>query len=255
VQSIDSSRPLGARLRRRDVLAAGSLLALSRLLPQATAFAQAPPIVEVGPIPMGFVDGSDQWEHLFGFPRWSRRAGFVRGPIAVTPASELPLGDQSLADGFVWLRAAGLYPDLGPHGDPSLLLARLTVLFPADDPLVPGPFPFYAWEARTFPGRCVAAPVGFVVPVGLFGEVTLVWEVLTRDLASGRRGQLAHRRLESTFTVDWDAGRPKLQRGVYLLGCDRRSWARTTALPAPKQAERRGLRSLVLTVEPITDEA
>jgi hypothetical protein len=55
--------------------------------------------------------------------------------------------------------------------------------------------------------------------------------------------------------VDWEAGRPKLQRGVYLLGVRPALWDSPTELPQTVDRFRAGdLCSLVVSIEPITPE-
>jgi hypothetical protein len=53
----------------------------------------------------------------------------------------------------------------------------------------------------------------------------------------------------TSFTVDPLPGRPKLQRGFYLLGMTPEVWRREVELPAPGEGARHDLCSLVISVD------
>ena len=120
--------------------------------------APEPPLVQ-NRMSVGFVEGSDELPSLHGIS-WAG-GGFEAlseqvGDLRVVPADELPLGDQTLAGETVRVRLAGLYPQQPKNIAPFLRQARLTVMFPSDDPTREQPLPFEAWSYRGKPAPMVS---------------------------------------------------------------------------------------------------
>jgi hypothetical protein len=168
--------------------------------------------------------------------------------LPVLPAVGLTLGDQRLAGGDVKLTVHGLYP-ADPADCKGVEAIDLDVLFPAPDPAVPVPARFQAWSFRRHPLN-PSPPVSFRVPLGLDGRLDLTLRTVYRD-----GGSLVQRRFQTSFTADWQAGRPKLQRGIYVLGVRPGIWDQARDLPGAKQRARAAaLCSVVVSVEPIAAE-
>jgi len=256
-----------ALLRRRDFLVLGAAGAMT---PWLGGVARADPLATTGAaavraeaLPVGYITGSDQLSFQFDHLRWSlpaRIAAAEPGQLSVVSAAAMPLGDQRLAGGDVKLTIHGLYPS-----DPVLCLGvevvDLDVLFPPPDPAAPVPARYLAWSFRRHPAPSPSPPVSFRVPLALDGGL----ELTMRSIYQGEGRGLAQRPLaglpfktksfQASFTVDWQSGRPKLQRGIYLLGVRPRIWDQTTVLPAANQVARAAdLCSVVVSVEPLAPQ-
>ncbi len=255
------------RLRRRDLLfwsgAAALLPALARPA-RAQAAAEAAASEAIQPMSVGFVDGSDGWRSLRvaagALNRGIRReAGRPPEPARVVPAASLIAGAQELANERVRVRIHGLYPISNPT---NVRNAYVTVYFPTDDPARRRqPLPFTAWGYHSRPAPDPAAPVRFTAPLGADGALDFLLEsVPAPNSPLTRRPSLfspavapAGGRFATSFTVDWFAGRPKLQRGVYLLGLAADTWSTERELPMPKAGQARPveLLSLMVSFEPL----
>jgi hypothetical protein len=214
---------------------------------------------------VGFVVGSSEWERL-AWPAWSGEvppgSGIVsetgslfdgaRGELEVVVASKLPLGDQDFAGRSVRLRIRGLYPEAFPLRGERVRSAFLEILWPSSDPLAPAPIPVFAWSFRRGTGTDVAPPVVQTVPVGPDGRLDLRLRLLPTALGARELGVPAglwQERLVS-FTVDWQEGQPKLQRGAYLVGLTpQQPWDVSRVLPGEEEKAGAELRSIVLLVE------
>lgn len=278
----DASRGPGSPVvfDRRKFLWLSSACALAPALQGVAEVASAMvapevPLVE-DLLSVGFVEGSDQLPSLHEVP-WLT-GGFEAlseelGGLQVVPATELSLGDQTLAGETVRVRLAGLYPRQPHVVAPFLRQARLQVIFPPDDPALEQALPFDAWSYRGTPAPMMSPPLRFVVPLGLDGRLDLSLTVLSvamgevawmlrglRREAIGEPVAPVHhldwhgRRLETSFTVDWHDGRPKLSRGIYLLGLEPETWDRSAVLPPGKSLAALERLSLVLTVDRLTDD-
>jgi hypothetical protein len=253
-------------LRRRDFLVLGAVGAMTPWLgelahAEPTAATQAASKAEA--LAVGYIAGSDQLSFHFDRLRWSvpvRISAADPGSLSVVPAAGLPLGDQRLAGGDVMLTIHGLYP-ADPVDCRGVEILDLDVLFPAPDPAHPVPARYQAWSFRRHPGLNPSPPVSFRVPLGLNGGL----DITLRSIYQGEGRGLAQQSLtglpfktksfQTSFTVDWQAGRPKLQRGVYLLGVRPRIWDQEITLPAANQRARAtDLCSVVVSVEPIAPE-
>jgi hypothetical protein len=178
----------------------------------------------------------------------------------VIPASEVAIGDQGLVHTHVELLVHGLYPDTEAWWRQGIEKVELQVLYRSFDPLVEGPFPYLAWSYEGRPVPMPAQRVRFPVPIDETGSLELLLRV--RRVVAGPGGDptidavgVEARRHAGAFTVDWQTGRPKLQRGVYLLGLRGDTWTQPASLPEPGRRARRDLTSLVVSVEPLGEDA
>ncbi|HEV8240824.1 MAG TPA: hypothetical protein VGS57_15775 [Thermoanaerobaculia bacterium] len=275
---IDVRAPLGdspggalLRLRRRDLLAWGGaaalLPALARPARAQEALTGAADVVR--PMSVGFVDGSETWRRYRGIAAAAlnrgirSEAGRPPEPARVVPATSLIAGQQELANELVEVRIHGLYPIPNPT---SVRNAYVTVYFPSDEPARRRqPLPFTAWGYHSRPAPDPAAPIRFVAPLGADGALDFLLEAapapnnpFTRrpsSLLSPSVGPIGGR-FSTSFTVDWFAGRPRLQRGVYLLGLAPDTWSSERELPMPKAGQTRPveLLSLMVSFEPVERE-
>lgn len=228
--------------RRRLIQAASAGAALHAF--GGTAFAQSARDAargEILPLSVGYLEDSDLLSSLRLQP-WRRRSSgaFEAGDLRVVPAERMPLGDQSLAHGTVEMRVHGFYPGIPPRRLSSFTAVVLTVFYPSFDPIEPGPFPYYSWQGKHWPGPSKSPPNRFLVPLRQDGGLELVVDVFdgrptalgqgaARVLRGGSRQApmgtpIEQKSLYTDFTVDWYGGRPKLQRGFYLLGLTPGLW-------------------------------
>jgi len=237
-------------LSRRHFLALG---AVGVALPWAGGLAQAAQAVQapsVEPLSVGFLEGSDQLSLHYDHMKWSipkKMSAAEPNSLPVLPAVGLALGDQKLAGGDIKLTIHGIYP-ADPANCKGVEAIDLDVLFPAPDPAVPVPARYMAWS---YPRKGSASPpVSFQVPLGLDGRLDIAMRTVCQFGAA-----LVQRRFQTSFTVDWHQGRPKLQRGVYVLGVRPGIWHTALDLPGAKQRSRASdLCSVVVSVEPIAAE-
>lgn len=198
---------------------------------------------------VGFLAGSEEYEHFWALP-WNVAHDPLDPPeLEVVAADRLPLGDQTLAGGSVWMTVHGLYPRLPKREVLAFRSVNLVVMFPSPEPARPAPLPFVSWGLRRNPARSSGARTHFVVPLRQEdGGLVLALE-LTRNV----RGALVTDRAFTDFTVDWQDGRPKLQRGIYFLGLAPGTWSRGDRLPPAGQEPRDELCSVVVSFEPIVE--
>jgi hypothetical protein len=260
-----SSHPEVRRhLRRRDVLvlgAAGALVPWFGGIAQAAQAAQSLTEASVEPMSVGYVEGSGELARLDRV-FLDARTGVTRvdgRPLSVVSATGLDLGDQELASTDLRVKVHGLYPS-APAACRGVDAIDLDVLFPSPEPADPRPLPFQAWSFRRRPGIDVSAPVSFRVPLEIDGGLTLSLRVAYRGegVDIGRRilqgSPMIHRTYQTRFAVDWQAGRPKLQRGIYLLGARPAVWEGSVELPHLADRRVADLCSVVVSVEPIAPE-
>ena len=233
----------GPTRREALVLAAGSFAAAwlgggRRLSAQAVAG----PVDEL--LSVGFLDGSDRLGRLRPLP-WQRRRGPRAATMRVVPADALPLGDPKLVLEWIAMTVHGFHPDPTRQQAPFRQV-DLTVFFPSEDPLFPEPVAFHAWGSRRRPARSTAAPLRFVVPLRVDGGLELLLEVYDARAKSGRLPLL---RTYTDFTVDPEPGRPKLQRGIYLLGILPEAWRSSAVLPERDETPDFARTSLVVSFE------
>lgn len=255
-ESVDGRhRPqAGAGLGRREflVLSAAGLLTpwLARAAQAAAPLAGSAPIVgPPSPMSIGYVDGSDAWKSLRRLPwddvqtAYAALAQGLEPPRSqVVSATDMPLGNQNLASTVVKVTVHGLYPGGAVRKKETLDAIDLDVFFPSPDPAFPKPLPFHAWSFRRLPGVNMGHRLSFNVPLGWDGSLAF-------SLVVGQLGAPQRQRYDTNFTVDAVAGRPKLQRGVYLLGLGPAVWKNEATLPAYGEGTRLDLRSLVVSID------
>jgi hypothetical protein len=203
------------------------------------------------PLSVGYLEGSDLLPRLDRLT-WKEiaAAGLSR---QVVPAAEIAVGDQTLAGRSVRVTLHSFYPAL-PAAE-RLEKADLVVWYPAVDPARLQPLPFYAWSYGRRPGRNVGHRLSFAVPLELDGGLELALHAVgrPRGLPGASVTGSERRALRNRFTVDWQAGKPRLQRGVYFLGLEPGTWSRERTLPAPGAKPDMSLFSLLLSVEPLPE--
>ncbi len=265
-------------IRRREVLVAGSALALVPAWANAsTAFAGAGSEVAqvvTGPLSVGYLLGSDALERpRFPVPvpapiaESGEGGGLVAdGGIAV-PAATLAAGDSRLAGGGVLIRFQGFYPGAavagGLRGLPDDL--RVDVLVRDEDGVAR---PFHAWSYRRAAGA--SPPIRFrswldeedplVVEIeqrgrGVAGRAAELAGRLLRGDSSAKVAAPAAERLRAELTLGKRSGLPRLQTGVYFLGLGQGVWDVERALPGAGEPAVAGLLSIVMTVESVSADA
>jgi hypothetical protein len=242
-------------IARRELLLFG---AASLLTPWATRLAGAtvvpvaaaarPSVAPPVPMSIGYVEGSETIRSFRYLP-WENVAVSAdstppeeRPGFQVTPARELTLGDQNMAGTVARINVHGLYPAAGWGSRETLESVDLEVYFPNPDPAASAPIPFHAWSFRRWPARNTGQRLSFNVPLGIDGDLLM-------SLVVGRMGEAQRKRYDTDFTVDWTAGRPKLQQGIYLLGLGPTVWDAPVSLPDTGERPRIALRSVVVSVE------
>jgi hypothetical protein len=241
--------PLLSRgLRRRDVLAMSAVAVATPLLSRAVRAQEllAAPTVANAPISFGYVDESIQYQNLRRTTARLRAAlrgdgegGVAResaSAVTVVPADSLASGDPSLSNTPVRLRINGLFPNLPKSQWPS----RIDLDVFVKSPDVPQGATFFAWSWRARPEN-LSAPLAFNVSPDFQSEVTFVLRTQGRKDATPTVQR-------ATFTLGDDPGKPRLQRGAYLLAVNGRPWDREVTF-APDLAKPAVL-SLLLTAEP-----
>jgi len=253
-------------VRRREFLiwsAVGAMAPWVEGIARAAPVAKprAVPATAVEPLSIGYVDGSADFARLDRLP-WdasgAQRAIYA-APLAVVSAAQLPVGDQRFAGhASARLTVHGLYP-AAPAASRGVDAVDFDVLFPSPDPTSDAPLPYYAWSFRRSPWNA-SPPVAFPVPLGLDGQLDIALRTVYRGDGSGltRRAlagsPLTEHRFHGSFTVDPHDGRPKLQRGFYLLGLRPGVWDADTALPGAADRQRAtDLCSLAVSIEPVVE--
>jgi hypothetical protein len=243
----------GPNLHRRQFLVLGAAGLATPLLTQAVAaqerLAAVPPAV---PMSIGYVEGTDL-AASFSRGAWRKSVAAAKAdsyPGRVVPARSLPVGDQGFVNRWARLSLHGSYPRVAPQA--GLEAVDLDVLFPSPDPASDRPVPFYAWSYRRRPAPSPSPPVSFVVPVGVDGRLDLALKVTTigtKLVERAARGAVAvSRTYGASFTVDPSDERPKLQRGLYLLGFTS-VWEGPVDLPQAGEKPNLSLLSLAVSVE------
>lgn len=251
-------------LDRRDFLKLGAVAA-------AVPLASSPALAAIGrntiPLAPGYLLRSDRLSDLreaaaslcaLEYAPGTTKAFMDEiGVLEVVPASSLPLGDQELANGTVRFGVEGLYPAIPSLDQQGIYGLDLSVLFPTPPGLDRAPA-YYAWALRLENGDNPSPPNRFPVPIGPTGGLRLRFEVLglpKRILAemggSLGPGLVSAGSFETHFTVDWEKGIPRLQRGIYLLPLDQGAWTTTKKLPDPGEIVPMSMCSLIVTVDPV----
>jgi len=256
--SNDDDAPLAPGLRRRNFLAMSSvgiaglwLGGLSRLeaapIAVAASAATAP-----RPMSLGYLAGSDLLPNVIYLPlrvlnpsTRARAADPANGVLStVVPADGLQGGDTSLVGRPLGMKIHGLYPPaaLAVKRQPAMPLAvDLDVLFPPPDPVFPKPARYFAWSFRRRPGWDPSAPVKFVFP--------LDWQAMPEMEMRVTPAKGAPWTVSTRFTLDYETGRPRLRRGVYLLGLAPGAWQWDISLAELARAAPLGLLSVMVSFE------
>ncbi len=244
----------GPNLHRRQFLILGAAGLATPLLTQALAAQEKLAVAVLAqPMSIGYVEGTDL-AASFAKGHWRKSVAAAKAdayPGRVVPARSLLVGDQSLVNRWVRITVHGIYPRVAAQA--NLESADLDVLFPSPDPGFDTPAPFFAWSYRKRPAASPSPSVSFLVPVGVDGRLDLQLRVATTGAKLAERaarGSVVSRRsYNASFTVDPSAERPKLQRGVYLLGFTP-VWETSRDLPQAGGKPDLNLLSLALSVEP-----
>lgn len=242
-------------LRRRDVLTFGAAGLLAPLFgnlawaqPLAAATKRSAP---VEPMPVGYIDGSEEYRNFKRLPRKVRRPLLQEegeeedaSPIIV-PAESLFQADTSLPGRPLRVHVHGLYPPAAleaKHRREAPWAVDLEALFPSPDPAFPAPLRFYAWGLRQKLGWDPSPPVTFRFP--------LDWQVLPQVILRVWRTDGTHHVMRTRFTIDNEQGSPKLRRGVYLLGLAPGAWSRAARVSDYARIAPAEMFSLMVSMEP-----
>jgi hypothetical protein len=243
-------------LRRRDVLVLGSTLALT---PWFSDLALAESLLTdestARPLSVGFLDGSRDVPDLRDLAGWMRQSRIAQEArwedgeaVRVVSAAELFQGDTELVGRPLRLRIDGLFP-------PAALVRKrraelpvaidLDVLFPPPEPAISlEPLRFQAWSFRRRPGWDPSPPIRFTFP--------LDWQVLPEiEMRVVPAGGLPPVFLRTRFTLDDEPGRPRLQRGLYLIGTAPDVWRSSVSLQALVRTAPLELVSVLMSIEPV----
>lgn len=239
-----------ALLRRRDFLAFGSVGVASLYLGDF-AWAQGASAARGLALPVAYLNGSETIRSLKYLPRSVRHPATERDSKAggealrFMPADRVPLGDTNLIGRPLRLRIHGLYPPaaVAPRRLRELPLAiDLDVLFPSPDPAFPQPARYQAWSFRRQGGWNASPPVSFVFPLdwSVYPEI----EMKVVPATGG-----APVTMTSRFTIDDEAGMPRLRRGLYMLGLRPGNWRGEADLAKLGGATPAELFSVLLSLE------
>jgi hypothetical protein len=273
-----TSNPLDTprRLRRRDFLAWGSLAALAPFTPWVNRAASAAALTAlddgsaesavqgsspagVAPSPAralstGYLEGSQDLENLrklapdLRILTITRRGNTLQEGRSMVPADELPAGDPALVGGPVRMTIHDLYPGVLPS-DPATaarwpVAVDLDVLVPLIDGTSNATALYQAWSYRRLPAEDRSARVSFLLWPDWYSDLSVVLRVLPAGAGA------APQTLVAKFALGTEANRPKLLKGVYLLGLREGAWNERLDLPDdPSQVAPEQL-SVLMTIEP-----
>jgi hypothetical protein len=217
-------------LRRRDFLTLGSAGLLAPLFGNL-AWAESLATPTAQPMSVGYIEGSEAYRNFKRLPRKVRRPTIQdmneeseASPIIV-PAQDLFQADTSMPGRPLRIHVHGLYPPVALEHKRRRevpVAIDLEAIFPSEDPAVPGPFRTYVWGLRQKLGWDPSPPMIFRFP--------LDWQVLPQFVLKVRNADGTSRVLRTRFTLDDEAGRPKLRRGVYVFGLGAGAWNREASL-------------------------
>jgi hypothetical protein len=268
--------PAGMPLRRREFLALGSLAALAPLahrtafaagaamLPEAAsegagagggpAAAAAAAAAQVLPLSIGYLEGSDQLENLRKLAPDLHVLAVVRRGQTFTaerramPSHQVPQGDPALVGGAVRMTIHDLYPRTLPDGAAAKrwpVAVDLDVLVPLLDPPRGSTARYLAWSYRRLPAEDRSARVSFVLWPDWYSDLALDLRVVP---AGAHARPL---RMQTRFTLGSDPGRPRLLKGIYLIGLTPGAWEQGGDLPEdPSELPPEQL-SVMMTIEPV----
>ena len=242
-------------LRRRDFLTLGSA---GLLAPLFGNLAWAEPLAAAAeraaqPVPMsvGYIDGSEEYRSFKRLPRKVRRPLLqeegeeAEASPVIVPAESLFQADTSLPGRPLRIHVHGLYPPAAleaKHRREAPLAVDLEAVFPSPDPAFPTPLRFYAWGLRQKYGWDPSPPVSFRFP--------LEWQVLPQLILRVRRTDGSHHVMRTRFTLDDETGRPKLRRGIYLLGLTPGVWSRAARVSDYARFAPADMFSVMISMDP-----
>lgn len=278
--SSDDRAPRIRPLRRRDFLALGSAAALTPVLTPwfarpagATTLSGAltdpadatvdegrrgvPPAAQPRPLSIGYLEGSELLHNLRKLQpdlqvlTVERRGSTFTAGRHILPSHSYPAGDPSLVGGAVRMTVHDLYPRRLPDGaaaDRWPVAIDLDVMVPLLDPPAGSTALFHAWSYRRLPARLPAedrsARVSFVLWPDWYSDLGIAMRVVPPGAGSEPR------LLQTRFTLGNDQGRPRLLKGIYLLGIEPGAWEEDVELPDdPAQVPPEQL-SVLVTIEP-----
>jgi hypothetical protein len=240
-------------LRRRDFLALGTA---GLLMPMFHGLAEAAPLAatakaSIQPMSVGYIDGSETFHNFKRLPRKVRRpvaaaeGEDAEAPLVVVPAASLFQADSSLPGRPLRIQVLGLYPPIAL--DPTRRrqvppAIDLEAMFPSSDPAAPAPLRFFVWSLRNQLGWDPSPPTSFRFP--------LEWQALPQFVLRVRRADGVTKVLRTTFTLDNEPGRPRLRRGVYLLGLEAGAWNREASLADFARIAPAGMFSVMISMDP-----
>jgi len=253
--------PASSGLHRRDFLTLGSMGVAGLWLGGLSRLAEAAPTATrqpMSPMSLGYLAGSDLLPNVIYLPRRvlnpsikPRAADPANGILStVVPADALPGGDTALVGRPLGMKIHGLYPPaaLATARQPALPLAvDVDVLFPPPDPIFPKPARYFAWSFRRRPGWDPSAPVKFVFP--------LDWQTMPEIEMRVVPAKGAPWTAATRFTLDDEVGRPRLRRGVYLLGLAPDAWRWDISLAELARTAPLGLLSVMVSFDPLPAES
>ncbi|MFL6261953.1 MAG: hypothetical protein ACJ76Y_19825 [Thermoanaerobaculia bacterium] len=242
-------------LRRREFLTLGSA---GLLAPLFGNLAWAEPLAaaserSVQPVPMsvGYIDGSEEYRSFKRLPRKVRRPLLEKegeeaeaSPVIV-PAESLFQADMSLPGRPLKIHVHGLYPPVALEAERRREVPQaidLEAIFPSPDPAFPAPLRYFAWSLRQKPGWDPSPPVTFRFPVD--------WQVLPQFVLRVRGVDGVTRVLRTKFTLDNETGRPKLRRGVYVLGLTPGVWSRAARVSDYARIAPAEMFSIMVSMDP-----
>jgi hypothetical protein len=278
--SSDDRAPRIRPLRRRDFLALGSAAALSPVVAPwfarsagATTLAElstgpadaaasegqrgVQPAAQARPLSVGYLEGSELLENLRKLQpdlqvlTVERRGSTFNPGRHILPSHWYSAGDPSLVGGPVRMTVHDLYPRRLPDGAAAArwpVAIDLDVMVPLLDPPPGSTALFHAWSYRRLPDRLPAedrsARVSFVLWPDWYSDLGVTMRVVPPGAGSQPR------LLQARFTLGSDKGRPRLLKGIYLLGLEPGAWEDDAELPEdPAQVPPEQL-SVLVTIEP-----
>jgi hypothetical protein len=260
-------------VRRRDFLAWGSLAALAPLTPwmnraaAATGIAGDPP---AGPatadrpagaaaapalrLSAGYLEGSELLENLrklqpdLRILTVTRRGNTFQAGRGMAPADQMPAGDPSLVGGAVRMTLHDLYPRFLPADPDAAGMWPQAVDLDVLVPLIgsaPGATALYqAWSYRRLPAEDRSARVSFLLWPDWYSDLSVILRVVPGGAGAAAQTFVAR------FTLGSDANRPKLLKGVYLLGLRQGTWNDPVDLPDDSSQVPPERLSVLMTIEP-----
>jgi hypothetical protein len=214
------------------------------------------PEAAIAPLSVGYLERSEQFtsfdvgplEKVFEAAALDAQ---VEGALLdVYPAAGLPAGDPSFGWETAEITIFGLYPPLPDGWKRHVRRAALEVEYRIEDPTVGAPLSFLAWTYDREPVENTGSAIRFTAPVDRELGLSLV---LHREVLQPRRARRpaapAATTLRADFTVNLERDRPKLQRGVYLLGMRRRLFDRPLSLPSLDDPRASSYEALVLSID------